>query len=95
MMLETIDPDDKLEHLFKIDIEFDEARANPKTLMYNELYTPIFKKDNVLDPIERFVFQLYEALRKDSTGNILSYKYNKKLTPPYWKKSLSLFILNI
>ena len=49
-MFKTVDLDDKIVHLFVVDIDFE---ADAKTRMYNELHTPIFKKDKVLDPNKR------------------------------------------
>ena len=44
MLLETVDIGDKIGHLFVVNIEFKAAKVNAKTLTYNEIYTPIFKK---------------------------------------------------
>ena len=78
MMRETVNLNNNLGHLFGADIEFDAARADAKTLIYNELCTPIFEKDRVLDPSKRSVFQLFENLNKGSEDNILTYKCTKK-----------------
>lgn len=43
-MCKTVYLDDKIAHLFVVDINFD---AGAKTRMYNELHSPIFKKDKV------------------------------------------------
>ena len=40
MMLKAVDLDDKRGHLLVVDTGLHEARADVKTLMYNELYTP-------------------------------------------------------
>lgn len=45
MLLETVDIGDKIGHLFVVNIEFKAAKVNAKTLTYNEIYTPIFKKE--------------------------------------------------
>lgn len=45
MLLETVDIGDKIGHLFVVNIEFNAAKVNAKTLTYHEIYTPIFKKE--------------------------------------------------
>ena len=45
MLLETVDIGDKIGHLFVVNIEFKAAKVKAKTLTYNEIYTPIFKKE--------------------------------------------------
>ena len=54
--LETVNIDDKIGHLFVVDIRFDAEKVNAKTLMYNEFYTPIFEKRKTSDNLERSIF---------------------------------------
>ena len=42
-LLQSVTLEDKLGHLFTVDIEF--ADVNPKTLLFNEIYLPIFEKN--------------------------------------------------
>ena len=58
LLLETVDLDDKIGHLFFADIEFDEKRATERGYMYNEILTPIIEKQKFLDANERSVYQL-------------------------------------
>ena len=37
LLLETVDLDDKIGHLFALDIEFDEKRATERKSMYNKI----------------------------------------------------------
>ena len=37
LLLETVDLDDKIGHLFALDIEFDEKRATERESMYNKI----------------------------------------------------------
>ena len=67
-----------MEHLFVVDIEFNIVKANAKTLMYNEIYTPIFEKKKNIDPSERSVFHLSETLRTGTEDHLLYFKNNKK-----------------
>ena len=49
MLLETVDLDNKIGHLFVIDIELNAVEANAKTLLYNQIYTPVFEKVKIVD----------------------------------------------
>ena len=48
-IIKTISPDDKMHHLFIFNIKFDLENANEKNLLFNKIYTPIFKKDKCLN----------------------------------------------
>ena len=39
----SITLEDKIGHIFTVDIEFSDQ--NPKTLLFNEIYPPIFEKN--------------------------------------------------
>ena len=54
--------DDKLVHLFVVDIEF--ANFNKKTLLFNEIYLPIFEKNKKIDPYERSCCQIRAQIKK-------------------------------
>ena len=45
-LLETVDLDDKIGHLFVADIEFYEKRATEREYLYNEILPPIIEKQN-------------------------------------------------
>ena len=55
-LLENVTLEDKLGHLFVIDVEF--ADINEKTLLVNEFYAPIFEKNRKIDPYERSCTQI-------------------------------------
>ena len=55
-LLENVTLEDKLGHLFVIDVEF--ADINEKTLLVNEFYPPIFEKNRKIDPYERSCTQI-------------------------------------
>ena len=44
LLLETVDLDGKIGHLFVADIEFDEKKATERGYMYNEILPPIIEK---------------------------------------------------
>ena len=53
LLLETVDLDDKIQHLFVVDIEFDEKRATEREYMYNEIPPPFIEKQKILEANER------------------------------------------
>ena len=55
LLLKAVDLDNKLGHLFVVDIDFNAAEADTGTFMDIEVYTPIFEK-KVIDPTKRSVF---------------------------------------
>ena len=55
-LLKTITLEDKIRHLFTVDIEFFEV--NEKTLLFNEIYPPIFEKKKKISPRERSTSQI-------------------------------------
>ena len=66
-MLETVDLDGKIGHLFANNISLNYAHTDSKTLKYNEICCPIFEK--TIDASERSVFQLSETLRKNGLNS--------------------------
>ena len=58
ILLETVDLDDPIEHLFIVDIVFDEKNATEKQWLYNEIFPPIIEKQKTLDANERSAYQL-------------------------------------
>ena len=56
VLLENVTLEDKLGHLFVVDIKF--ADINKKTLLFNEIYPPIFEKNKKIDPYERSCTQI-------------------------------------
>ena len=47
-LLADVTLDDKLGHLFVVDIIFSEVKD--KTILFNEIYPPIFKKNKKIEP---------------------------------------------
>ena len=56
VLLENVTLEDKLGHLFVVDIKF--ADINKKTLPFNEIYPSIFEKHKKIDPYERSCTQI-------------------------------------
>ena len=76
-LLETFDFKDIVGHLYIADIEFDYENATEKMMAYNEIYPPIIEKHKIIDPCERYVFQLLEQYKEGERGT-LGYKSTSK-----------------
>ena len=55
-IVKSVTLEDKLGHLFVAHIEFSDI--NKKTLLFNEIYRPIFEKNKQIDPYERSCSQI-------------------------------------
>ena len=67
-IITTISHEDKIGHIFNVDIKFHDI--NEKTLLFNELYPPIFEKNKKIDPFERSTLQLLSiAVRNEKIIN--------------------------
>ena len=44
ILIESVDPTDKIGHLFVVDIFFDAKNANEKQLLCNKIFPPIIEK---------------------------------------------------
>ena len=66
----SITLEDKIGHIFTVDIEFSDQ--NPKALLFNEIYPPIFEKNKKNPPHLRSYFQIMSRVqrKKDEKGNI-------------------------
>ena len=67
-LLKNVTLEDKTGHLFTVDNEF--ADINEKTLLFNEIYPPIFEKKKKISPHERSTCQI--TSRAQSNKNIRS-----------------------
>ena len=67
-LIESVNPDDKIGHLYAVDIKFDKDNASENQIIYNEIYPPIVEKQKVIDSCERSVFQLLDNYSKNVNG---------------------------
>ena len=74
LLLEKVNFEDKIGHLFVVNIVFDSDNATEKELAYNEIYPPIIEKQKIIDPCERSVYQLLEQYFEGANGNPLAYR---------------------
>ena len=78
LLLEKVDLDDEIGHLFLVDIEFHQHKATPRQMLYNEIFLPIVEKKKTLDANERSVFQLFELYSETEKHNPKSYKLSSQ-----------------
>lgn len=99
--LKNVDLEDKIGHLFIVDIEFDAENATEKELMYNEILPPIIEKENILEANEPLVYQLLELFSKTTQNKPKSYRwrlprrfeiFNKKMLLESYKNLLALYL---
>ena len=76
-LLKNVTLEDKVGHLFTVDIEF--ADINEKTLLFNEIYLPIFAKNKKISPHERSTCQIIgRAQKKNEKDDISKLQFNSK-----------------
>ena len=67
-ILSSVSHEDKIGHLFVVNIKFHDK--NPKTILFNEIYTPIFEKNKIVLAHERSTFQLMSVLSRNDEKDI-------------------------
>ena len=88
-LLESVSFEDKIGHLYIVDIIFDAKKAIKRQFAYNEIYPPIIEKQKTIDPCERSVFQLLEQFVMGSK----SYRSTAKAhATPFKKKCIPLYL---
>ena len=76
-ILDKISHDNNTGHFFIVDIKF--HNVNPKTLLFNEIYPPIFEKNKKMEPYERSTLQLMSIMvRNEEKDKINSFPYTSK-----------------
>ena len=85
IVLNNISHTDKTGHLFIVDTNF--RLKNEKTLLFDEIYTPIFEKSKLIKPCERSALQLLSVLSKKEEKDIINtFKHNAKTHPTMKEK---------
>ena len=79
-ILENVTLKDTLGHLFIVDIKFSDI--NPKTLLFNEIYPPIFEKNKKIDPYEQSCTQIMSRAqvkkRRNKPDQLFLLSFNSK-----------------
>ena len=86
ILLESVDLDDPIGHLCIVDIKFDDKKATPRQITYNEIYPPIIEKQKIIDVSERSTYQLLEQYTETGNGCPKSYRATKKAHATLFKK---------
>ena len=76
-LLKSITLEDKIGHIFTVDIEF--SNIIPKTLLFNEIFPPVFEKNKKIPPHLRSCSQIMSrAQKEDNKDEIKSLPFNSK-----------------
>ena len=76
-IINSISHEDNIGHIFAVDIKL--HNINEKTLLFNEIYLPIFEKNKKIDPFERSTLQIMSIIvRDEEKEKISSFPYNSK-----------------
>ena len=66
LLLETVNLDDPIGHLFVVDIAFKEANARKQQLLHNEIMPPIIEKQKILEAnapsINFYIWQMHLSM---------------------------------
>ena len=86
-ILDRISHEDKIGHLFIVDIKFHNIK--PKTLLFNEISPPIFEKNKEMEPYERSTLHLMSIIeRNEDKDKINSFPYTSKTHSTLRKKKI-------
>ena len=84
-LLKSVTLENKIGHIFAVDIEF--LDINPKTLLFNELFPPIFQKHKKIRPYLRSCSQIMSrAQKKENKDEVVTLPFNLKTHNPLNKK---------
>ena len=93
LLLETVTLEDKIGHLFIVDIEFDVENADERKYLYNEIFPPIIEKQTKIDVNDRSLFQLLELFAQTEDEKAKSYRVTAKSHATLFpKKCIPLYI---
>ena len=77
-LLESVSFEDTIGHLYIVDIKFDFKNATEREFAYNEIYPPIIKKQKIIDPCARSLFQLLEQFVRGEKNAPKAYRSTAK-----------------
>ena len=83
-LLANVTLTDKFGHLLVVDIVFD--KVNEKTLLFNELFPPIFEKNKKIEPFERSCAQIKCLAQINEKGELRSLQETSKTHATLKKK---------
>ena len=68
LLIKSVTLDDKIGHLFVVDIEFDKKNATETKLLYKEILPTVIEKQNILYANKRSIYQLLDQYQKTEKG---------------------------
>ena len=90
----SVSHEDNIEHLFLVYIKF--YNRNPKKMLLNKIYAPIFEKNETVQAHERCTIQLMSVLSRNYEKDIINnFKCTAKTHSTLDEKKLSLFMQSI
>ena len=93
LLLETVTLEDKIDHLFIVDIEFDLENADERKYLYNEIFPPIIEKNTKIDVNDRSLFQLLELFAETDKEKAKCYRVTAKSHATLFpKKCIPLYL---
>ena len=92
LLLESVSLEDKIGHLYIVDIKFDYENATEKQIAYNEIYPPIVEKQKTIDPCEKSVYQLLDNYKESKNGPSLYRVTAKAHSTMMSKKCIPLYL---
>ena len=93
LLLETVTLEDKIGHLFIVDIEFDLENADERKYLYNEIFPPIIEKNTKIDVNDRSLFQLLELFAETDKEKAKCYRVTAKSHATLFpKKCIPLYL---
>ena len=93
LLLETVTLEDKIGHLFIVDIEFDLDNADERKYLYNEIFPPIIEKNTKIDVNDRSLFQLLELFAETDKEKAKCYRVTAKSHATLFpKKCIPLYL---
>ena len=91
-ILETLDLDDPIDHLFIIDAEFDKSNATEREYMYYEIMPRIIEKQKTVEANERSVYELLHLFSKTDDSKPKFYHCTAKFHATLFPKNSCHFI---
>ena len=93
-ILDRLSHEDSIGHLFIVDIKF--HNKNPKTMLFNEIFPPVFEKNKTVRAHDRSTVQLMSVLNRNKQRDIIiASNALPKLTLPSMKKKSFLCMPSI
>ena len=78
LLIEFVTLDDKIGHLFVVDIEFDKKNVTERELLYNKVLPPVIEKQKLVDANERSIYRLLDQYQITEKGAPKAYHCTKK-----------------